>query len=79
VRVRDGALVAHVLKWDDEVRGPSELAPKDVTVTDSGIDEALLLVDSMTTDDVSGYRDEYRQAGEVSMGGYVRELGVVSK
>ncbi|SFF71250.1 DNA end-binding protein Ku [Streptomyces mirabilis] len=79
MRVRDGALVAHVLKWDDEVRGPSEFAPKDVTVTDSGIDEALLLVDSMTTDDVSGYRDEYRQAGEVSMGGYVRELGVVSK
>ncbi|MCX4411506.1 Ku protein [Streptomyces sp. NBC_01764] len=64
LRVRDGALVAHVLKWDDEVRDPSELAPKDITVTDSEIDEAVLLVDSMTTDDISGYRDEYRQALE---------------
>ncbi|MFC9634375.1 hypothetical protein ACFTY8_35240 [Streptomyces mirabilis] len=64
LRVRDGALVAHVLKWDDEVRDPSELAPKDVTVTGSEIDEALQLVDSMTTDDISGYRDEYCQALE---------------
>ncbi|MER5697987.1 Ku protein [Streptomyces mirabilis] len=34
LRVRDGALVAHVLKWDDEVRDPSELAPKETEVTD---------------------------------------------
>ncbi|MFE2699702.1 Ku protein, partial [Streptomyces mirabilis] len=33
-------------------------------VTDSEIDEALQLVDSMTTDDISGYQDEYRQALE---------------
>ncbi|MCX4429900.1 MULTISPECIES: non-homologous end joining protein Ku [Streptomyces] len=64
LRVRDGALVAHVLKWDDEVRDPSELAPKEAKVTDSEIDEALQLVDSMTTDDISGYRDEYRKALE---------------
>ncbi|MFD8767262.1 non-homologous end joining protein Ku [Streptomyces mirabilis] len=64
LRVRDGALIAHVLKWDDEVRDPSELAPKDITVTDSEIDEAVLLVDSMTTDDISGYQDEYRKALE---------------
>ncbi|MFD9659674.1 non-homologous end joining protein Ku [Streptomyces mirabilis] len=64
LRVRDGALIAHVLKWDDEVRDPSEFAPKDVTVTDSEIDEALQLVDSMTTDDISGYQDEYRKALE---------------
>ncbi|MFD7489713.1 non-homologous end joining protein Ku [Streptomyces mirabilis] len=64
LRVRDGALVAHVLKWDDEVRDPSELAPKETKVTDSEIDEALLLVDSMTTDDISGYQDEYRKALE---------------
>ncbi|MFJ1610741.1 Ku protein [Streptomyces sp. NPDC088253] len=64
LRVRDGALVAHVLKWDDEVRDPSELAPKEAKVTDSEIDEALQLIDSMTTDDISGYQDEYRQALE---------------
>ncbi|MFE2572110.1 Ku protein, partial [Streptomyces mirabilis] len=33
-------------------------------VTDSEIDEALQLVDSMTTDDISGYQDEYRKALE---------------
>ncbi|MFE2473403.1 Ku protein, partial [Streptomyces mirabilis] len=33
-------------------------------VTDSEIDEAVLLVDSMTTDDISGYQDEYRNALE---------------
>ena len=64
LRVRDGALVAHVLKWDDEVRDPSELTPKEAKVTDSEIDEALQLIDSMTTDDISGYQDEYRQALE---------------
>ncbi|MET7780550.1 Ku protein [Streptomyces sp. NPDC005388] len=62
LRVRDGTLVAHVLKWDDEVRDPSELAPKETKATDSEIDEALQLVDSMTRDDISGYQDQYRKA-----------------
>ncbi|MER5347330.1 hypothetical protein ABT030_45050 [Streptomyces mirabilis] len=53
-----------MLKWDDDVRDPSELAPKEAKVTDSEIGEALQLVDSMTTDDISGYQDEYRQALE---------------
>ena len=46
------------------MRDSSELAPKEVTVTGSEIDEVLLLVDLMTTDGISGYRDEYRQALE---------------
>ncbi|WP_456303033.1 hypothetical protein [Streptomyces mirabilis] len=46
------------------MRDPSELAPKEAKVTDSEIDEALQLVDSMTTDDISGYQDEYRKALE---------------
>ncbi|MFD1275912.1 non-homologous end joining protein Ku [Streptomyces kaempferi] len=64
LRVRDGVLVAHVLKWDDEIRDPAELAPKDLEVTDSEIDEAVQLIESMTTDDISGYRDTYREALE---------------
>ncbi|MFJ5272248.1 Ku protein [Streptomyces sp. NPDC088358] len=64
LRVRDGALIAHVLKWDDEIRDPAELAPKDIEVTDSEIDAAVHLVESMTTDDISGYRDTYREALE---------------
>ncbi|MFJ4931577.1 Ku protein [Streptomyces sp. NPDC088736] len=64
LRVRDGVLVAHVLKWDDEIRDPAELAPKELEVTDAEIDEAVHLIDSMTTDDISGYRDTYREALE---------------
>ncbi|MFJ2394471.1 Ku protein [Streptomyces sp. NPDC087843] len=64
LRVRDGVLVAHVLKWDDEIRDPAELAPKDIEVTDSEIDAAVHLVESMTTDDISGFRDTYREALE---------------
>ncbi|MEU1536167.1 hypothetical protein [Streptomyces fagopyri] len=64
LRVRDGVLVAHMLKWGDEVRDPADLAPKEPEVTDSEIDEAVHLIDSMTTDDTSGYRDTYREALE---------------
>ncbi|MEU1535914.1 Ku protein [Streptomyces fagopyri] len=64
LRVRDGVLVAHVLKWHDEIRDPAELAPKEPEVTDSEIDEAVHLIDSMTTDDISGYRDTYREGLE---------------
>ncbi|MEU8951027.1 Ku protein, partial [Streptomyces sp. NPDC048489] len=64
LRVRDGVLVAHVLKWDDEIRDPAELAPKEPEITDAEIDEAVHLIDSMTTDDISDYRDTYREALE---------------
>ncbi|MFB7445379.1 Ku protein [Streptomyces mirabilis] len=63
-KVAVAKLAWHGREWDDEVRDPSELAPKEAKVTDSEIDEALQLVGSMTTDDISGYQDEYRNALE---------------
>ncbi|MFF7928216.1 Ku protein [Streptomyces mirabilis] len=63
-KVAVAKLAWHGPEWDDKVRDPSELAPKEAKVTDSEIDEALQLVDSMTTDDISGYQDEYRKTLE---------------
>lgn len=52
------------MKWPDEVRSPAEIAPDPVDVDEDEIKRALELMDSMTTDDISGYRDEYRDALE---------------
>lgn len=62
--IRGDALVLHSMKWPDEIRNPSELAPDAVDVDEGEIKRALELMDSMTTDDISGYRDEYRDALE---------------
>ncbi|MFG3136155.1 Ku protein [Streptomyces sp. NPDC048211] len=62
--VRGDALVLHSMKWPDEVRDPAELVPDPVEVDEDEIRRALELMDSMTTDDISGYRDEYRDALE---------------
>jgi len=62
LRVKDRALLIHVMHWDDEIRDPAQLAPKQVTVPDREIDEAVQLIDSMTTDDLSEYTDNYREA-----------------
>lgn len=62
--IRGDALVLHSMKWPDEIRDPSELAPDAVDVDEDEIRRALELMDSMTTDDISGYRDEYRDALE---------------
>lgn len=51
LRVKGETIALHALKWPDEVRSPAELAPKDVDLTDDEIDEALLLVDSMTREE----------------------------
>ncbi|WP_405699035.1 Ku protein [Streptomyces sp. NBC_01383] len=62
--IRDDALVLHSMKWPDEVRSPAELAPDPADVDEDEIKRAMELMDSMTTDDISGYRDEYRNALE---------------
>ncbi|MGP3777139.1 non-homologous end joining protein Ku (plasmid) [Streptomyces sp. SDT5-1] len=50
LRVVDGAIALHAMKWPDEVRSPHSLAPREVDVTNKEIDEALVLIDSMTYD-----------------------------
>ncbi|MFD9607666.1 Ku protein [Streptomyces sp. NPDC056441] len=62
--IRDDALVLHSMKWPDELRSPDELTPKPVDLDEDELAEAMKLIDSMTTDDISSYRDHYREALE---------------
>ncbi|WP_069752709.1 Ku protein [Streptomyces sp. EN16] len=64
LRVRAGVIVLHSMKWPDEVRSPESLAPREVEVGEDEIAQALQLADRMTIEDLSGFRDEYRQALE---------------
>ncbi|MEV7899541.1 Ku protein, partial [Streptomyces cyaneofuscatus] len=64
LRIREGAIMLHSMKWPDEVRDPQELAPRAVEVGEEEIEQALQLADRMTIENLSGFRDEYRQALE---------------
>jgi DNA end-binding protein Ku len=50
----------------DEMAGrdhdPAELAPQHVDLGKNEIEQAIALMDSMSTDDISGYRDDYQDA-----------------
>ncbi|MEU5451943.1 Ku protein [Streptomyces californicus] len=64
LRIKEGALVLHSIKWPDEVRDPQELAPREVEVSEEEIGQALQLAEGMTIEDLSGFHDEYREALE---------------
>lgn len=64
LRIREGAIVLHSMKWPDEVRSPDELAPREVEVGEEEIEQALQLAERMTIEDLSGFHDEYREALE---------------
>ncbi|MFE3152220.1 Ku protein, partial [Streptomyces sp. NPDC059218] len=64
LRVRDDAIVLHAMRWPDEIRSPDSLKPKDVDLDDEEIERAVQLTDTMALDDISGFRDEYRDALE---------------
>ncbi len=64
LRIREGAIVLHSMKWPDEVRSPDELAPREVEVGEEEIEQALQLAEQMTIEDLSGFHDEYREALE---------------
>lgn len=64
LRVRDDAIVLHSMRWPDEVRSPQTLAPKEVELDDDEIERAVQLTDTMALDDISGFRDRYRDALE---------------
>ncbi|MFD3909071.1 Ku protein [Streptomyces californicus] len=64
LRIREDAIVLHSMKWPDEVRDPSELAPREVEVSEEEIEQALQLAERMTIADLSGFHDEYREALE---------------
>ncbi|GAA4794769.1 hypothetical protein [Streptomyces ziwulingensis] len=49
-------------RWPDEIRDPSSLLPVPVEVSEQEIDGALALMDTMTADNLTGFRDEYTAA-----------------
>ncbi|WPO70179.1 Ku protein [Streptomyces sp. KN37] len=67
LRVKDDVIVLHAMKWDDEVRSPETIAPTPMDLTDDEIEQAVLLVESMTVDDIIGQEwatDRYTAALE---------------
>ncbi|MFG2867553.1 Ku protein [Streptomyces sp. NPDC048338] len=64
VRPVGDALVLHTMRWDDEIRDPSELAPEAVDLSDEEIERAMALMDSMTVEtlDELELTDLYRDA-----------------
>lgn len=64
LRGKDDAIVLHSMHWPDEIRSPESLTPPAVEIEESEVDGALALMDAMAKDDVSGFRDEYRDALE---------------
>ncbi|MFD4749798.1 Ku protein [Streptomyces rubiginosohelvolus] len=64
LRIREGAIVLHSMKWPGEVRNPQELAPREVEIGEEEIEQALELAERMTIEDLSGFHDEYREALE---------------
>ncbi|MBL1098554.1 non-homologous end joining protein Ku [Streptomyces coffeae] len=64
LRVVGDAIVLQALHWPDEIRSSEGLAPKDVDLSDSEVDEAITLMDAIGGAEVSQYRDQYREAVE---------------
>ncbi|MFF0072315.1 Ku protein [Streptomyces sp. NPDC005494] len=64
LRVRDDAIVLHAMRWPDEIRSPETLAPREAELDEGEIERAVQLTDSMALDDISGFRDRYREALE---------------
>ncbi|MEE1735202.1 Ku protein [Streptomyces sp. BE147] len=64
LRVQSGAIMLHAMRWPDEIRSPESLTPTPVELEEGEIEQAVQLADTMTVDDISGFRDEYRDALE---------------
>ncbi|WEH35182.1 Ku protein [Streptomyces sp. AM 4-1-1] len=64
LRVREGAIVLHSMRWPDEIRSPESLTPRVVELDEDEIDRAVQLTDTMALDSISGFRDTYRDALE---------------
>ncbi|MGW0787624.1 non-homologous end joining protein Ku [Streptomyces sp. NPDC002911] len=64
LRVREDAIVLHSMRWPDEIRSPESLAPGETELAEDEIERAVQLTASMALDDISGFRDRYREALE---------------
>ncbi|MEU7032756.1 Ku protein [Streptomyces sp. NPDC046237] len=58
------ALLLHAMRWDDEVRDPSELAPEESDLSEQEIERALALLETMSVErlDELELTDDYRDA-----------------
>ncbi|MFF8293646.1 Ku protein [Streptomyces sp. NPDC016309] len=65
LQVLEGDVIAlHAMRWPDEIRDASAVAPPATDVDDSEVEGAVALIDAMTTEDLTQFRDEYRTALE---------------
>ncbi|MEU1133562.1 Ku protein [Streptomyces sp. NPDC005900] len=67
LRVKDDVIVLHAMKWDDEVRSPAPITPAPIELDEKEVERAILLIDSMTVDDITGQAwatDRYTEALE---------------
>ena len=64
LRVRDGVLVLHTMRWPDEIRRPDfAFLDEDISVRPQELKMAEALIGSMTGDfDPSEFTDDYREA-----------------
>ena len=64
LRVRDGVLVLHTMRWPDEIRRPDfAFLDEDITVRPQELKMAEALISSMSGDfDPSEFTDDYREA-----------------
>lgn len=61
------ALLLHSMRWDDEVRDPTELAHDDVDLSEKEISEAIALLEAMSVEHLADVgeavlTDQYREA-----------------
>ncbi|MGA4960506.1 non-homologous end joining protein Ku [Streptomyces lavendulocolor] len=65
LQVLEGDVIAlHAMRWPDEIRDAAAAAPPATDIDDSEVDGAVALIDAMTTEDLTQFRDEYRTALE---------------
>uniref|UniRef100_UPI002FCD81C1 non-homologous end joining protein Ku n=1 Tax=Streptomyces geranii TaxID=2058923 RepID=UPI002FCD81C1 len=67
LRVRDDAIVLHAMRWPDEIRDPSGLAPGEVELAEDEVVGARALIDSMSRDGIEDAEfavDRYTEALE---------------
>lgn len=66
MRVRDGVLVLHTMRWPDEIRRPDfAFLDEDIAVRPQELQMAEALISSMTGEfDASEFSDDYREAME---------------
>jgi DNA end-binding protein Ku len=64
LRVRDGVLVLHTMRWPDEIRRPDfAFLDEDISVRPQELKMAEALIDSMSGEfDVTEFTDDYREA-----------------